>query len=265
MGLDLQKKDAIIGLRLKKYDVQPDIKCRVVNIFDGSGSMADLYRNGTMSELGDRIFAVANRFDDNQSLEQYVFSTGFEKLEDATAASFGSYVKNSVIPNCQWGGTKYSPVLRAAIESYDTELVEVKTTRTATTTQEGKKPGFFGRLFGKTAEVEIVEAEVPHVSYEKKTVTPEFPMFIIFQTDGDNETNDERSFFTALESCRGKAIFVAFVGVGDSTFSLLKIAGARYANCDFFSAADIGALSDEQLYDRLLSEKFLSWLKATKI
>lgn len=266
MGLDLKKKDEIIGLRLKKFDVQSDVRCRVVNIFDGSGSMSDLYRDGTMQELGDRIFAVANRFDDNQSLEQYVFSTSFEKLEDATEKDFGTYVTTTVRPKCNWGGTRYSPVLLDAINSYDSELVPVTHAPVpAAAPAETKKPGFFGKLFGKKEEpVQAAPAE-PVITFERRKITPEFPMFIIFQTDGGNETGDESAFFSAIEKCRDKAIFIAFIGVGDNTFGTLKIAGARYANCDFFAAEDIGSLSDEQLYDRLLSEKFLTWLKSAKV
>jgi hypothetical protein len=264
MSLDLEKKNEIILSRLRKFGVNENVLCRVVNISDGSGTMQDLYRNGTMQELGYRIFSVANQLNIDSCMEQYIFSVEYSKLPNVYEDGIESYFPKVLRPACTWGGTKYSPVLRAAIDSYDTEISAV-TVGHIRPFEEIPKPGFFRRIFGLKPKFDFAEILPPVTLYERRNITPIHPMLIIFQTDGDNIKTDEETFFHVLDAARNKAIFIMFVGVGTKVFSLLKIAGGRYSNCDFFSAADIGSLTDEQFYENLLSEKFLNWLKEAKV
>jgi hypothetical protein len=169
-------------------------------------------------------------------------------------------------------------VLRAAIESYDSELVPV-TIHSAMPLSEHPKPGFFRRIFNLVKDLALTPDEMarkftaddepspetfPFITYERRTFTPVHPMLIIFQTDGDNLKTDEATFFNVLDKTRDKAIFVVFLGLGSQMFSLLKIAGGRYPNCDFVSMPDPEALTLEQFYDTLLSDKFMNWFKENK-
>lgn len=251
MGLDLKKKTELVGLRLKKLNVDEQTICRVVMVNDGSGSMQGLYRDGTMAELNDRCLAVANRFDDNQSLEQYVFSNDWAKLPDATPETFGTYVKDTLMPAVTYGGTRYSGVCKEILHSLTHEegSVDIEV--------YGKEPSLLGKLFGKKTPI------ITHTVSKDIEIEPGYPMFVIFQTDGDNDNSDERAFMEILSRSQGQKIFWMFVGVGSATFALLRIVGARFPNCDFVQARDIGSLSDEDLYEKLLSVKFCTWLNKT--
>jgi len=264
MDFDLVKMGSLIDSRLSKFGVDYNTHCRIVNISDGSGTMQDLYRNGTMQELINRVYAVANVLAPTSEMEQYVFSVDYAKLPSATGNTIESYYSHTVRQACTWGGTKYSPVLRAAIDSYDAKISAI-TIGHVKPLGEIPKVGFFRRIFGLKPKLDFDEILPPVTLYKRHNITPMYPMLIIFQTDGDNIKTDEETFFRVLDAARSKAIFVMFIGVGTKVFSLLKIAGGRYSNCDFFSAVDIGGLTDEQFYENLLSEKFLNWLKETKV
>ena len=57
------------------------------------------------------------------------------------------------------------------------------------------------------------------------------------------------------------------MGIGNNNFGMLRnldtLAGRVVDNAGFFSFADLAKITDEKLYDRLLSE-FPAWLKAVR-
>jgi hypothetical protein len=86
------------------------------------------------------------------------------------------------------------------------------------------------------------------------------PAFIVFINDG----GCKRTIKKPVVSSSDKPIFWQFVGVGNSNFEVLEnldtMEGRFIDNANFFHVQDIDAITDEQLYDRLLNE-FPDWIR----
>lgn len=101
-----------------------------------------------------------------------------------------------------------------------------------------------------------------------KYVTEEpsdIPAYIIFLTDGEN--CDKAETRKAILNAAEYNIFFQFVGIGDENFKFLKeldnIEGRKIDNANFFEVNSLGDLSDEELYNKLMSE-FPIWLREAK-
>lgn len=64
-----------------------------------------------------------------------------------------------------------------------------------------------------------------------------------------------------------KNLFWQFVGLGQANYGILEklddMTGRFIDNADFFALDDISKISDEELYDRLLTE-FPGWIKEAR-
>lgn len=92
---------------------------RVALAMDYSGSMSDMFRNGSVQDVITRLLPIALKFDDNGELESWLFSNGYERLEPATASNYEGYVKNVMMrANMHMGGTEYAPALKDMVKYY---------------------------------------------------------------------------------------------------------------------------------------------------
>ena len=92
-------------------------KAKVVVVLDYSGSMCKLYSNGTVQKTINRLVPLGLSFDDNGSIDVYLFQNDYRKLEDLDLSNYEDYVKTVVnTAGYSMGGTNYAPVLRAIIE-----------------------------------------------------------------------------------------------------------------------------------------------------
>ena len=91
------------------------------------------------------------------------------------------------------------------------------------------------------------------------------PCYVIFITDGDN--NDHSDSQAMVKGSAKYPIFWQFVGIGSSSFSFLEkldnMDGRYVDNANFIQLNNVNALSDDELYKRLLNE-FPDWLKKVK-
>lgn len=91
------------------------------------------------------------------------------------------------------------------------------------------------------------------------------PTFVVFLSDGG--VTDEQGIKKAVVDAAKYPIFWQFVGLAGSNYGILEkldTMGGRFVdNADFFHVDDLGNITDEQLYERLLSE-FPSWIKNAK-
>ena len=91
------------------------------------------------------------------------------------------------------------------------------------------------------------------------------PNYVIFITDGDN--SDKRNTTEFMKEASKYPIFWQFVGIGHDSFNYLEklddMNGRYIDNADFFQLNDIMKVTDNELYNRLLTE-YPSWLIQAK-
>lgn len=99
------------------------LKSRVNLVLDYSGSMQDMYMDGTVQEVVTKILPLALKFDDNGELDCYLFSDSFKKVKGCTERNYLNYVKNVIKPNsANMQGTYYAPVLRDILRHDTTDI-----------------------------------------------------------------------------------------------------------------------------------------------
>lgn len=92
---------------------------RVALAMDYSGSMGNLFTNGSVQNVITRLLPIALKFDDNGELESWLFSEGKERLKAVTIKNYQNYVKSVMMKaHMDMGGTNYSPVLKDMIKYY---------------------------------------------------------------------------------------------------------------------------------------------------
>jgi hypothetical protein len=101
-----------------KIDMSKHV-ARVALAMDYSGSMSNLFNNGSIQDTITRLLPIALKFDDNGELESWLFSNGKERLEPVTVKNYKDYVKKVMMRSkMSMGGTNYCPVLRDMVTYY---------------------------------------------------------------------------------------------------------------------------------------------------
>lgn len=204
-------------------------KAQVVLCMDISGSMADMYHNGHVQDVIERIVPLALQFDDNGELDLYMFSDSCKKHENnVTLANLDGLVKNEILKKYRFGGTEYAPPI---------DMIREEAVGT------GKSMWGFG----------------------SKTKIVKHPVYVIFITDGEN--SDKMASEQAIREASRHGIFFQFVGLGNASFSFLSkldnLSDRFIDNANFFRVSNINTTSDDVLYSALLGE-FPQWLKLAK-
>ncbi|MEK3722899.1 vWA domain-containing protein [Paenibacillus sp. FSL H8-0034] len=75
------------------------VVARVGLVLDISGSMRNLYLNGTVQEVVERILAVASKFDDNQTLDVWIYDNEFSRLPSVKENGIENYVAKQILNN----------------------------------------------------------------------------------------------------------------------------------------------------------------------
>jgi uncharacterized protein with von Willebrand factor type A (vWA) domain len=133
-----------------------NLKAKVALVLDYSGSMDWLYSNGTVQRVVEKMLPLAMNFDDDGSMETWLFSDSCRRLKDANLNNLDGYIKRET-KGKSMGGTNYSPVMEDIIKFYKNEKLPVyvifitdgdnfdndKTDTTATIIEAAKKPIFW--------------------------------------------------------------------------------------------------------------------------
>jgi len=262
LAKETEERVAKIGICLKKQHVD-QIEVMVAVAADISGSMSDLYRNGTVQQTLERLYALAVKFDDNGEFESWVFSGNSNRLESASSENIDCYVKNFIMnANLRgaWGGTNYAPCLTDILDFYNPKP-SIKITKDLDLSDESN--GIIGgikSLFGfgkKKSEVEVVVHSAPDTS---DISSPDSAVYVLFITDGEN--NDEDATNKIIKQIQSSQVFVQFIGIGtDAGFNYLRDLAKSNSHIDFLAIPDLTKVSDEKLYGDLLNTKFLTFLR----
>ena len=249
--IELKKLTEQVSIVLSKKGVAPTVMVQVGFATDVSGSIEGSYLDGTMQNIVNRLQALSNRFDDNQTLDMWAFHNGVIELEPAVPSMFGSYVKDYILSRSDlWGGTSFVPVLEMVRDHYFGGITEKPVT--------GHIPpatGFFKSIFSSREEPKptITESVV-------KGNGVKLPVYLIFLTDGDND--DTKATDQLISDLQTENIYIQMVGVGrGSTFRFIKGLAAKYDHVGFVDFSDPSKVTDEQMYAALLNDEFVNWLK----
>lgn len=252
--VDLRKQQVSVSLRKLGIEQQ---KAEVTFIIDASGSMAELYQNGVVQETVERIAPVALRLDDDGSMDSWFYASTCKQVEALKADNLEGFVARTL------------PSPGDAIGAVE-------------------KKGFFGGMkraggesLGYGNNEPLVMSAVLATEPKVRTV----PRLVILLTDGGIDQSEE--IIAILRASSRLPIFWQFIGVGniygddedeawedeeeyDAAYDnygvlakLDTIDGRVIDNAGFFSVDDLNLITDEQLYDRILSE-FPIWLRAAR-
>lgn len=233
---DEAKKVAFV---LQKRGV-PKVRATVALDIDISGSMQGLFRAGAVQSAIERTLPVAMQFDDDGSVDTFVYSNGsrMAEIESATLENYQGFVDREIlrhptVSRLLWGGTAFAPVIGANLKKYG--LLK-------------EKSGMFGG--SKTPEI------------TDRTISGD-PAIVYFFSDGDNE--DEDATYSLLKQTQdAKApIYFVLVGIGTGTsFRFLRKVADDLDNTGFVAITDLDrAVNDDAIYENLLPEELCSWLK----
>lgn len=220
-------------------------QAKVALCLDISGSMSSLYSSGKIQRLAEKILALGCRFDDNGSIDIFLFGENAHQVGEMTLANFQNFIPNVQQKYPLEGGTYYGKVM--------------------------KKIRSFYFPLGRGGS-------------RKSPVSSKQPVYVMFVTDGatfdESETEEQLKWssfepvfwqFMAIGKSRKDVQGDGFFGwlnkafASDFTFlEKLDDLSDRYVdNADFFSLEDPESVPDERLYDLLMTE-YPSWVKLAK-
>ena len=202
----------------------PTAQARVVLVLDKTGSMRRAYSTGVVSRVVDRMVPVAATLDDDGALECYLYARRFAKLPDVHADTVTEWSKQYLHLSGHHGGIDYDDL--GAANDEPPILREIIT---------GLRRG------------------------------AAMPTLVLFFTDGG--FGQRREITALITKAAGLPAFFQFVGVGRANYGLLErlddLAGREVDNVGFFALDDVDAVSDAELYARVLGE-FPDWLRAAR-
>jgi len=202
----------------------PTAQARVVLVLDKTGSMRRAYSTGVVSRVVERMVPVAATLDDDGALECYLYARRFAKLPDVRADTVTEWSTQYLHLSGHHGGIDYDDL--GAANDEPPILREIIT---------GLRRG------------------------------AAMPTLVLFFTDGG--FGQRREITALITKAAGLPAFFQFVGVGRANYGLLErlddLAGREVDNVGFFALDDVDAVSDAELYARLLGE-FPDWLRAAR-
>lgn len=246
---DLQKRQESIKFVLDKRAIKTTPVMRVGVALDVSGSAQHLYKNGTMQATIDRLVPVAMRFDDNGEMDVWSFDSNFDPLASVGKMDYEDYIKREILANngiSKWGTTYYAGVMQSMVDFYFGQPGQPA---------QSARGGFFGSLFGgKSAPVQTP------ASPAKSAAPAVQPAMALFITDGAN--NDRWEAAAVLRNSQHQPIYWQLVGVGSpSEFGFLREMADELPNAGFVHLSSL-QLSDDELYDQLLSKELCEFVKS---
>ena len=195
------------------------VVARVMMVLDASGSTTRMWPN-TMQAVVDRLATLALNLDDNGELEFWGYANAPKKFANVTRQNLDGYIAR----------------------------IQAEAPRT--------RWELLGGIGVGNNEPPALDALVGEARS-----TPSTPTLCIFVTDGGIQLN--RLIKERITAAVEVPVFWQFVGLGGSNYGILQkldtMEGRRVDNAGFFAIDDYNAVSDEELYDRLLKE-FPSWL-----
>lgn len=239
--LSLTKKAAV---SLEKRGLG-DHTAKVALCLDISGSMNGQYRSGKIQALAERVLALGLRFDDDGAIDVFLFGGKGHHEGEMNLGNHSGYVDAAVRRAGMQPATNYGAAMSLVREHYFGSSARRRTP------SPQQLPVYCMFLTdGATADEARAREQVLSSSYE--------PLFWQFMAIG----RSSRSVDAPANGSTG--LFGRRSAWGGGAFRFLEelddMGGRLVDNADFFAVQDPTNISDEQLYDLLMTE-YPAWLR----
>jgi hypothetical protein len=235
-GLLSLAKTAKLSLQKHNFDGQ---KAKVALVADFSGSMRNEYRDGTMQRLAEKVLAFGTQFDDDGSIDVFVFDSSAAHLGELGLHDYQGGI-DRLTRGRRMGTTDYAGAFRAVTKHYGFDSVAPGATT---------KKGLFG--FGKQTAPAAGGLTTPANE----------PVYALFLTDGTPD--DRRAAEEALREASYAPIFWQFLSIGRESIPFLEklddMDGRYIDNADYKPVGNVDRLGDAELFDLLLDE-YPAWV-----
>lgn len=235
MGAMVSLRKEAVRVTLEKKGMS-GVRARVAVVLDRSGSMRQLYGGGTVGRLIERMAPVAAKLDTDGALDAWIFADDFARLPSLRVPELARWIDSNVfilsrgeqLPPLPGGGARY--------------------------------PDHLANVRGGNNEPLVIRDIIDYYN-----ARPGDPVLVIFYSDGG--VNRSRQISQLLTEAASFPIFWQFVGLGRAEYGILErfdtMPGRVVDNAGFFRVDDFDAVTDAELYDRLLGE-FPQWLAAAR-
>ncbi|MCF2530716.1 vWA domain-containing protein [Yinghuangia soli] len=235
MGAMVSPRKETVQLTLEKKGIG-GVRARVAVVLDRSGSMKNLYGEGTVGRLIERMAPVAAKLDSDGSLDAWIFADRFARLPSVRVPDLARWIETHVYISSKG---RQLPPLPGGGERHPDDLAHV---------------------FGGNNEPPVIRDIIDYYSAH-----PGDPVLVLFFSDGGITKGTKIG--AHLKSASVLPIFWQFVGLGNADYGVLErfdtLRGRAVDNAGFFSVDDVDQVGDAELYDRLLGE-FPHWLAAAR-
>ena len=239
---DLVKK---VDISLAKANLT-NHQAKVALCLDISGSMTSLYNSGKIQRLAEKILALGCRFDDDGSIDIFLFGANAHNPGEMTVDNFPNFIHNILYQYPLEGWTYYGKVMKEIRNFYFPD---------------------------------------GHGQIRNSPIAADRPVYVMFVTDGataDEQDTKQQLKWSAYEpifwqfmaigksrkDVKSKGIGGWFAKAMTSDFSFLEqldeMKNGYLDNADFFSVEDPEAIADEELYD-LLTTEYPNWIKSARM
>ncbi|MGB0386467.1 MAG: VWA domain-containing protein [Ardenticatenaceae bacterium] len=229
---------------LKKAGLE-EHRAKVALCLDISASMNQLYKSGKIQRFAERILALGCKFDEDGSIDIFLFGREAHQANSMTIGNFKRYVPELIREYPLEGGTYYGKVVQMIRGFY---FPETKGRRTKSPISANLPIYVMFVTDGDTFDPAVTKQQMRDASFE--------PIFWQFMAIGKSK-KDTKGFGRFFQSASSSSSGFSFLEQLDS------MSGRYLDNADFFSVEDPQNLSDDQLYDLLMTE-YPKWVKAAQ-
>ncbi len=220
-------------------------QAQVVLCLDISGSMSSLYSSGKIQRLAEKILALGCRFDDNGSIDIFLFGDKAHNVGEMTIENFKSFIPNILKQYPLEGNTHYGQAINMMRKFYFSTSKKSSKNNLVSL----NKPVYVMFVTdGATSDELQTQQYLKESSYE--------PIFWQFMAIGKSR-----------KDVKSKGILGWLGQTNTSDFSFLErldqMSDRYLDNSDFFSLEDPENIPDRELYDLLMTE-YPNWVKLAK-
>lgn len=239
---DLVKK---VDISLAKANLT-NHQAKVALCLDISLSMTSLYNSGKIQRLAEKILALGCRFDDDGSIDIFLFGANAHNPGEMTVDNFPNFIHTILHQYPLEGWTYYGKVMKEIRNFYFPDgRGELRNSGIP-----ANQPVYVMFVTdGATADEQDTKQHLKWSSYE--------PIFWQFMAIGKSS-----------KDVKSKGIGGWFAKAMTSDFSFLEqldeMKNGYLDNADFFSVEDPEAIADEELYD-LLTTEYPNWIKSARM